>query len=199
MSAGQLHHLKTVQDTDGNFFVVNSVGDVISKGYFGKDNLFYLLDKNLLQTPDDVMPSHRLKIELVPGRRLRNAATYIPKRKRMIRRQKVNIITRRGNGIDLKGVKRSDTPTIQVKSRKQPAHTQSISKSVSFNSVEESNTNSSDDDIKGQSDKEDIVPNSEEEMMEIDNDLSKHDMNEQFKEETDSGGVENNTRGNLWP
>jgi hypothetical protein len=103
VSAGQLHHLRTVQDTDGNFFVVNSVGDVLSKGYIGKDNLFYLLDKNLVQTPDDVVPSHRLKIELVPGRRLKNAATYVPKRRRVIRHVRSISLLVEEMGLTLRG------------------------------------------------------------------------------------------------
>ena len=108
ISAGQLHHLRTVQDTDGNSFVVKLIGDVISKGYIGEDNLFYLLDMNLLKLAHAVLPSHRMKIEFVENRTTKSADTYVPKRRRMIRRRKINIITRRGNGIDFKGVKKSD-------------------------------------------------------------------------------------------
>ena len=68
VSAGQLDHLRTLQDTDGNFFVVSSVGDVISKGYIGEDNLFYLLDMNLLKLPRAVLPSRLSLLRIVRRR-----------------------------------------------------------------------------------------------------------------------------------
>jgi hypothetical protein len=56
ISAGQLHRLRTVQDTDGIFYLLNCVGDVISGGFIGQDNLFYLQDLNLLKSPGEILP-----------------------------------------------------------------------------------------------------------------------------------------------
>lgn len=41
----------------------------------------------------------------------------------MIRHRKINIITRRGNGIDFKGMKRSDAPIIRTETDKSKGST----------------------------------------------------------------------------
>jgi hypothetical protein len=105
ISAGQLGHLRTVQDADGQFYVLNSAGDVISKGHVGDDNIFYLDDLNLLSapnTPGSVRPTSRPQVNVVHTKK---------RRIRAVCRNKVNVVTRRGAGIDFKGVKRHPATT----------------------------------------------------------------------------------------
>jgi hypothetical protein len=102
ISAGQLQYLRTVQDVNGKFYVTNSKGDVLSQGHIGEDSIFYLDDYNLLRAPRLARPSHRLQIHII-----RNQEDSISGADDGIHDAKVNIVTRAGSGVDLKGVKRN--------------------------------------------------------------------------------------------
>jgi hypothetical protein len=144
ISAGQLHSLRTVQDTDGNFYVLNCVGDVISGGFIGQDNLFYLQDLNLLKPPGEILPSRRLQISVTTVGKTRKRYSKKRLRSRRVVRNKINVITRKGNGIEFKGVKRSDTTNSSdaailhpnKQSKEQPTR-----RAVSFDETKIDNTN----------------------------------------------------------
>jgi hypothetical protein len=83
ISAGQLGHLRTVQDADGQFYVLNSAGDVISKGHVGDDNIFYLDDLNFLlsapNTPGSVRPTSNRRLMLFTRRNVEFALFVVIK------------------------------------------------------------------------------------------------------------------------
>jgi hypothetical protein len=155
ISAGQLSQLRTVQDTNGKFYVLNTDGDVISIGHVEIDKIFYLDDKNLLMKRDSVRHSHRLQVSMRsnPTNFIYNSATDNKNNRKKYsiiqksRLSKINIITRRGNGKDFEGVKRSNARitkrsdsritkrsdgTVIVTGTKQETDESNNTKSVSF-------------------------------------------------------------------
>jgi hypothetical protein len=104
ISAGQLTHLRTVQNSDGTFYVLAIDGSIISRGRVGGDSIFYLNDTNLLLGPDVLKPSQRLVVSIISDSSTDALSDMA----------KVNVLTRRGGGIDLKGVRQSE-PRIVVK------------------------------------------------------------------------------------
>jgi hypothetical protein len=105
VSTGQLTHLRTVQNSDGTFYVLAVDGSIISRGrVVGGDSIFYLNDTNLLLDPDVLKPTQRLVVSIVSDSSVDALSDMA----------KVNVLTRRGGGIDLKGVRRSE-PRIVVK------------------------------------------------------------------------------------